>query len=854
MSTTIKPARKKNPCEECREHKRKCSAEQPCERCKTLGLECVYVVVNTPRDQEYLQLTKNMEAQNELKEIQQQIHEMEREMNTLQQQYTNQKLDSSISPMTTVSDFDGKSSPPLFEKRHSSSGDDQSQRTTPDSFGDISQSQRIVLDSFDDVARSQADDMKCTVHSEKYSNVLLNLIDEKTYGVGAQLYQLPDNEASLEQEWSLTMTKNGLKIQTYITNVQELARQIQTMATQLQQVDAPPVYSLPTIGLEGLSNSLLLNFGKRAWMKILEGNRKALHRCVIFMQDQVLPDVNRIQLDTPQISPNMITKLLQVYFSCQHLKDLAVHRTAFTEAYLHPNNIRAPVYAMCAYISTLRCKHVVRLIPYESQLMYGEHYFGQAREMFSEQFDDVTLEAYCTLTFMAAYKLNLMRPSEGENYLSMAKRIGQALLPEFSQLGGAPIDGLIVRSFKPNAQAEMFKRLMNTCNRLNFMLFLLKHPPRVLNAAHQAYRYKVSHAVKKPMADKFRLIHGGVHPRSLLLSYCANESRSELRYIQQSKYLALLKEVIHNVMDNFNSHFTGPIPSSYMTATFRAFEQNMRNWYYQTLPKELQLHLPLFDDTISDAALLDAVNIDRMRDSVPLMLLIEYYHEYMVIAKRFLPRIPQYDQTNLNMTVFQDEFDAPEYHSHKPARTPEKMERRRQKLRHIIEEFQLDWTEEELHDFYHTQLDLPQQFQIDAQDKCTRAANLVVRLLDQLTNSNFSCHFHLPTLMCAWDIHLRNSRLGHREIHLPDGPVDPQVTRQARQNLVRCLAIMQRGYLYNTAERELWKHYQLMEQELMQELSQDPTFSVPHGPEPDFSAGHFRELTNVELFSYPNTM
>jgi hypothetical protein len=805
-------------------------------RCNALGLECVYVVVNTPRDQEYLQLTKNIEAQNEMKAIEQQISEMEKEMNSLQQQYSTQNFDTSISPMTTLSDFDGKSSPPLFEKSQSSSGDDYSHRTTPE-----------VMDA---QAQSKAKDMQCTVYSEKYSNVLINLIDEKQHGIGAQLYQLPDNDdATSEQEWTLTMTKGGLKIQTDITNIQELARQIQSIATQLQQVDAPPMYSLP-VGLEGLSNTLLLKFGKRAWMKILEGNRKALHRCVIFMQDQVLPDVNRIQLDTPHISSDMVIKLLQVYFSCQHLKDLAVHRTAFTEAYFQPNNIRAPVYAMCAYVSTLRCKHVLRLVPYESQLMYGEYYFSRAREMFSEQFDDVTLEAYCTLTFMAAYKLNLMRPSEGENYLSMAKRIGQTLLSEYSHPGGTSVDGLNVRSFKLNAQAEMFKRLMRLCNHLNFMLFLLKHPPKVHNAAHQDYRYKMANAVKLPKADKFRSIHGGVHPRSLLLSYCANESKSELRYIQQSKYLAQLKEVIHNVMENFNTHFTGPVPSSYMIATFRAFEQNIRNWYQQTLPKELQLALPLFDDTISNTALLDAVKIERMRDSVPLMLLIEYYHEYMVIAKRFLPRLSQYDQTNLNMTVFQDEFDPHhKYNDHKPARSPGKAEKRRQKLRHIIEEFQLDWTEEELHDFYHQQLGVPQQFQIDAQDKCTRAANMAVRLLEQLTNSNFSCHFHLPTLMCAWDIHLRNSRLGHHKVHEPDGQVDPQVTRQARQNLVRCLTIMQRGYLYNSAERELWKHYQLMEQELMQELSQDPTFSVLHGPDPDFSAGHIREPTTVELFS-----
>ncbi|KAG2180373.1 hypothetical protein INT44_003375 [Umbelopsis vinacea] len=663
------------------------------------------------------------------------------------------------------------------------------------------------------------------------------LMKETLHGIGAQLYQIEDNSSNKENEWTLTITKKGLRIETNIKNMTDLIEQVKIMNLQLGNVEKPSLYS--HLVSEPLNPTLMIKFSEKAWIKILEGNKKALHRCVVFMKDQALPDVNRIQLARPDVSTAMTVQLLQIYFSCQHLKQMALHRKTFLDMFFKPNDVKAPVYALCAAIVTMRCKHVLQVIPYESQLIYGEYYFNKARQLYSEQFDEISLETYCTLVFMTMYKATLLRPHEGDTYLNLAKRMGEELLPLYSR-PAPPTPGdnndLNLRTFTLSGEAEMFKRLMRTCKHLTFRLHLLKQPSHHGSPKHSPHdepgpKLFKSHRMRGDPSDRYPH-HQGVHPRSFLLSYCLDETDKELRYIQQSKYMALHREAIHSSMASTFPHIYDPLSSTFLVATITSFEQNMRNWYHQTLPQELRIALPLFDDTISDTTLVEAVSFDRIRDSVPLTLLITFYTEYIVMMKKLLPRIPQYDDSHLDFGVMSPQNDE-ERKQYKEI----KRQKRRRAFRQLIDEYNLGMTEDQLHDFYHQQFDLPHGFQIEAQDKCTKAANLAVRLLEQLTNSSFSCHFDLPPLMCTWDMHLRNSRLGHAKVDQPDGIVNPKVTRQARQHLVRCLAIMRRGFLYNTAERELWKHYHVMEQELLRELSLDPSFKVSSGPEPDYHIG-----------------
>lgn len=764
-------------------------------------------MVNTPRDQEYLALARNIEAQVELQVLEEQILDMEKEMEQLQNKGNNCKPSNIHSYPSPISDDDAR------EEHHN---------TMKAHLQETMQSTQLIRTEKDDPYRK-----------------VQYLMDETLDGIGAQLYQIENNADSKENQWALTVTRKGLRIETNIKNMNDLITQVKIMNFQLGNVEKPSLYS-HLVGDQTINPTLMVKFGERAWTKILKGNKKALHRCVDFMKDQALPDVNRIHMAQPDVSTAMTAQLLQVYFSCQHLKQMAIHRKTFLNLYFQPNNVKAPVYALCAAIVTMRCKHVLQVVPYESQLIYGEYYFNKARQMYSEQFDEISLETYCTLVFMTMYKATLLRPHEGDNYLNLARRMGEELLPQYSQpatppLGSKPGDYVGLRSFTLSGEAEMFKRLMRTCKQLNFRLFLLKQPAHASSKPPhhdaQGSHSSMSHRMSGDPADRYPH-HQGVHPRSLMLSYCPNETGTELRYIQQSKYLALHRETIHTVMASVFPHLHDPLSSTFLIAAITSFEQNLKNWYYQTLPQEMRIALPLFDDTISDTTLVEAVSFDRIRDSVPLTLLITFYAEYIVVMKRLLPRLPQYDDSHLKFGVMNEEND-----EERQKYNEIKRQKRRQKFRHIVNEFNLNMTEDQLHEFYHQQFDLPQNFQIEAQDKCTRAANLAVRLLEQLTNSSFSCHFELPNLMCTWDMHLRNSRLGHSKIDQPDGIVDPKITRQARQHLVRCLTIMRRGFLYNTAERELWKHYQLMEQELLRELSLDPTFKVTSGPEPAFHIG-----------------
>lgn len=763
--------------------------------------------MNTPRDQEYLALTRNLEAQGVLQGLEEQILDMEKEINQLQNQRNGCKPSNIHSYPSPISENDAR---------------DEQHNCVHAHLQETMQITQLIRNDNDDPPRK-----------------VQHLMDETLDGIGAQLYQIEDDAYSKENQWALTITKKGLRIQTNIKSMNDLIEQIKIMNFQLGNVEKPSLYS-HLVSEQTISPTLMIKFGERAWTKILKGNKKALQRCVEFMKDQALPDVNRIHMAQADVSTAMTAQLLQIYFSCQHLKHMAIHRKTFLNLYFQPNNVKAPVYALCAAIVTMRCKHVLQVVPYESQLIYGEYYFNMARQLYSEQFDEISLETYCTLVFMTMYKATLLRPHEGDNYLNLAKRMGEELLPQYSQPAALPPDSkpgdyVGLRSFTLSGEAEMFKRLMRTCKQLNFRLFLLKQPA---HSEGKSPHYDapggqnlMSHRMKGEPFERYAH-HQGVHPRSLLLSYCPDETGIELRYIQQSKYLALHRETIHTAMGSVLPRLYDPLSTTFLIATITSFENNIKNWYYQTLPQEMRIALPLFDDTVSDITLVEAVSFDRIRDSVPLTLLITFYAEYIVVMKRLLPRIPQYDDSHLSFGVLSQETD-----EERQKHTEFRRKKRRQKFRHLINEFNLSMTEEQLHEFYHQQFDLPQNFQIEAQDKCTRAANLTVRLLEQLTNSSFSCHFELHNLMCTWDMHLRNSRLGHSKIDQPDGIVDPKITRQARQNLVRCLTIMRRGFLYNTAERELWKHYQLMEQELLRELSLDPTFKVTSGPEPDFHIG-----------------
>ncbi|KAI8880201.1 hypothetical protein K501DRAFT_325117 [Backusella circina FSU 941] len=72
--------RKTNPCEGCRERKKKCSTGQPCERCKRLGITCHYIKQITPPTVDYLEMISNQELKQNVDQLRELMATMEDEL------------------------------------------------------------------------------------------------------------------------------------------------------------------------------------------------------------------------------------------------------------------------------------------------------------------------------------------------------------------------------------------------------------------------------------------------------------------------------------------------------------------------------------------------------------------------------------------------------------------------------------------------------------------------------------------------------------------------------------------------------------------------------------------------------
>ncbi|KAF1804152.1 Zn(2)-C6 fungal-specific transcription factor [Mucor lusitanicus] len=68
------------PCEGCRERKKKCTAGQPCERCKRLGIQCYYLKPVAPPKLESIESVNHQEIQMHVEVLEDIMRNMEREM------------------------------------------------------------------------------------------------------------------------------------------------------------------------------------------------------------------------------------------------------------------------------------------------------------------------------------------------------------------------------------------------------------------------------------------------------------------------------------------------------------------------------------------------------------------------------------------------------------------------------------------------------------------------------------------------------------------------------------------------------------------------------------------------------
>jgi hypothetical protein len=104
---------------------------------------------------------------------------------------------------------------------------------------------------------------------------------------------------------------------------------------------------------------------------------------------------------------------------------------------------------------------------------------------------------------------------------------------------------------------------------------------------------------------------------------------------------------------------------------------------------------------------------------------------------------------------------------------------------------------------------------------CTQAANIILDLLKYQVEELNICHIEMPILTIAWDIQLRNARLGDSFTDDAYNVVDKKMIARARQKLITCLEIVQKGYLLNSIEEDLHRFFVNMSDRTRQALARE---------------------------------
>ncbi|KAG2180949.1 hypothetical protein INT43_008529 [Umbelopsis isabellina] len=432
---------KKIICEACRKAKRRCSGSVPCERCIRNKIECNRVQHLNPEDLEYIQLFEEQRLTAEVQNLTEQLDNIQAVMQSVHDQQAADSADS-----TPIVSSDGQDeSMSLFSGVEGSSLVSQSS---------ISSTQ--PMDNFASLIKFANQ----TLQERSNQN---ELEDEK-----AKLELLKQSSADRATEWTLTMSKSGLTINTSIQTFADLIFHIPQLASiaisgvqfpmteHVRQNPASLIVKRVPNPSFALRRSLLL-----AALKSIEAVR---HR-------RMLND-NQYWISEERAN-ELANKLVRTYFECLHYKRIVIHRKAFLDMFIKgkQNILSGGVCAFSAAIITMRCRHLLGIVSLADQEAVGEFFFNRAREAISETFDEVSLENYFTLLWMARYKVSMLEPEDAKKYIEMAERQSELLAPTYS----LALDANHKQSPRDMGRTEMYRRLFLARREVNSAVSFLEN-------------------------------------------------------------------------------------------------------------------------------------------------------------------------------------------------------------------------------------------------------------------------------------------------------------------------------------------------------------------------------------------
>ncbi|KAI8334484.1 hypothetical protein BD560DRAFT_414580 [Blakeslea trispora] len=583
--------------------------------------------------------------------------------------------------------------------------------------------------------------------------------------------------------WKATMREGVMSIDTNITSYAALLDQIKSLSLLL----SPTLIKQPTFTLFAKDTGFLKRHILNA--AIRRGHFRATLECVKNVE-------NRKALPSPTINKQhqnqLAVRLINIYFSCRFLTKVTFHQKTFYDLFVHPypDLESSPVVcALAAVVLTKYCTHIIAIAPHSQQLVLAEFYFNKARQSISLKFDEPSLETMITFTQMARYMTNLLRPQEANTYLDMAIRIHRILTD--TDYRSPPTDTTDSVSYA--CQYETFKRCYTSIQEVNKAIQFIRNQRGVPLGKHRPSNSSPQLSVIQANLSRNQLFQPTPMP---------DEAVHVVRAIKKDIYMSQMARIVGPFFHRVRWAEDDMVPTAFLVET----EEQLKHLYYSRIPLDYQLASFISEDGLTDAEFRRRLNQHPHIDLASVSIAIMYYQSLIALYEPFLPVIPK--PNILSDLAFLQDIETPSQNQLKRKFS-------------CVSESSLPSPASESSPKM-APLSALSVYSARAQTLTHQNAIIVVRLLEYQCTVLGACDMSIASLLCAWDILMRNSCLGMSEEDFQAYGIAEYLTKKdiqlAREYAVRSIEVLRRGCLFNEAERGLWEYYERIEKQLLDAL------------------------------------
>ncbi|CAO3627302.1 unnamed protein product [Cunninghamella echinulata] len=412
--------KKKIPCENCRDQKRKCNGFQPCERCEKLNIACVYIQQLSPIDEEYMQLIRNSILEKEVSTLESQLKEMESEIANIKEHKINSvvsqqqhQVDQLLTIYNNNNNNNNNNNKPLVWRLEMTKGQLYFQ-TNIKTLGEF----------FDHLQN-----LNQVIH---FNNNIPSPLERHTFKTSL----MRALNQSIQRKYNKVRYKTALLAIEYQDWKHDHCSIDFTLSSSTSPSSSPISTSISTSHLHDTKDTTLF---------INDNN--------ILFNSTLSPPLSTLSSSSSKnifLPPSLNTtlSLVKKYTECQHLYQFAIHIPTFYRYFENINStttsttsqsmnddlsISPALTSFCAVLCTLDCDHILQLVPEHHLHFYGHYYFEHAKRTVAERFDEVSLELLTTYVFMSVYKWNTYFEKESTFYADMAHRLSLLLANDYDR-------------------------------------------------------------------------------------------------------------------------------------------------------------------------------------------------------------------------------------------------------------------------------------------------------------------------------------------------------------------------------------------------------------------------------------